>query len=220
MAAGVFSLAAVVLLGAVGIARSPAPAAERDPAAARDLVALMRVGERGSWLARYDFTRTLANGRALRQPMSEARNSAVHVLISGSAMTVERGNREFDCNLVGERVACHESTTGRLLPASTVLRVAVSVGAYEVSPRPSATIAGQSAQCFRVLGSGGGQLSDIGTETDMCLSASGVPLSQRVVHPTGAVDERVARSIEAPAPTRTIEALRRSFGPDGALGQP
>jgi hypothetical protein len=220
MAAGVFSLGAVVLLGAVGIARAPVPAVERDPVAARDLIALMRVGEGGSWLARYDFTRTLANGRSLRQPMSEARNASIHVLISGSAMTVERGNREFDCNLLGERVACHESATGRVLPASTVLRVAVSVGAYDVSRGPSATIAGQPAQCFRILGTGRGQLDDIGTETDMCFSASGVPLSQRVVHPTGAIDERVARSVEEPATTRTIEALRRSFGPDAALGQP
>lgn len=216
-----FSLAAVVLFGAVSVARGPLPVVEtRDPLAARDLVALMRVGERGSWLVRYDFTRTLAGGRALQQPMSEARNPSLHVLISGTAMTVERGGRVYDCNLVSDRSSCRESTVGRVLPASAVLRVAVSVGAYDVSRRPSTTVAGHPAQCFRVLATGRGQLTDIGTETDVCLSSGGVPLSQRVVRLSRDVDERVARAVQRPVSARAIKALERSFALNAALGQP
>ena len=107
--------------------------------------------------------------------MSEARNPALHVLLSGTAMTVERGDRSYDCNLVGTRSSCAESTTGSILPASEVLRVAVAAGAYDVSRSPALSIAGERAQCFRVVGVGG-VLPDLGTETDMCLSADGIPL--------------------------------------------
>src|SRR4051794_18389726 len=104
MAAGAFSLVAVVVLCAAAIARAPdsSPAvAANDPAAARDLVALMRAGERGGWLARYQFTRTLANGRALRQPLTEARDGAArHVLVTGNAMSVERDDSAYECSLV------------------------------------------------------------------------------------------------------------------------
>ena len=169
MAAGVFSLAAVVLI-CVG-ERRPGAGTERgcrepDPLAARDLVALMRTGEHGSWLAHYEFTRTLANGRVLRQSLSEARNGLTHVLVSGAAMTVERNGRVYDCNLVDDHASCHVSTRGRVLPASQVLRVAVAAGAYTVSRGPSTTIAGVRARCFRVLGTGRGLLPDLGTRTD------------------------------------------------------
>lgn len=223
MAAGVFSLTAVVLVCAVSVARAPAPnvdAEKPDPLAARDLVALMRTGEHGSWLAHYEFTRTLANGRALRQPLSEARNGLMHVLVSGAAMTVERNGRVYDCNLVDDRASCHVSTRGRVIPASQVLRVAVAAGAYTVSRGPSTTMAGVRALCFRVLATGRGMLPDIGTQTDACLSAEGVPLSQRVVRPSGDVDERVARSVRQRVGASAVEDLERSFGPGAALGQP
>jgi hypothetical protein len=223
MAAGVFSLAAVVLVCVVSVARSPAPKVEAekpDPAAARDLVALMRAGEHGSWLARYEFTRTLANGRALRQALSEARNGRTHVLMSGSAMTVERNGRVHDCNLADDRASCHVSAGGRVIPASRVLGIAVAAGAYAVSRAPSTTIAGVQALCFRVLGTGRGMLPAIGIQTDACLSRAGVPLSQRVVRPAGDVDERVARSVRQRVSASAVLHLARSFGPGAALGQP
>ena len=75
--------------------------------------------------------------------MQEGRRGALHVLVSGTAMTVERGDRTYDCNLVAGGVAVHAtSAAGTLLPASEVLRVAVPAGAYGVSRVPGATIAG------------------------------------------------------------------------------
>ena len=75
VATGAFLLMAIVVMCAAAFATAPLPAVvARDPAAARDLVALMRSGERGGWIVTYDFTRTLANGRVLRQRGTEGRD--------------------------------------------------------------------------------------------------------------------------------------------------
>jgi len=217
-----------VVVGAIALSctaaavRSPAPvaAARRDPAAARELVARMRAGERASWLATYDFTRTLADGRVLRQTMREGRKNSLHVLMSGSAMTVERGNRTFECNLVTGQSSCHATPGGRSLPASEVLRVAVAVGAYDVTVLPSETIADEDARCFRVRATGSGQLTDLGTETDLCLFDDGVPARQRVERSTGAIDQRDAHTVKRGVSTAAIDALERSFAPGAPAGNP
>ena len=175
MATVVAMLAAVVVLVVVTLAWPSSPAREpdaRDPGAARDLVALMRAGENARWLARYDFTRTLANGRSLTQPLTEARAGSRHVLVSGSAMTIERGDRAEECNLVSGQSTCHTTTRTGAVPASEVLRVAVDAGAYAVTRQPARTVAGVDAQCFRIRAtSGGSPLPAIGTETEMALLA-------------------------------------------------
>ena len=215
VAGGGFAVAAIVVLSAVASARAPLPAVDiRDPAAARDLVALMRAGERGSWIASYDFTRTLANGRTLRESRREGRTPELHVLIGGSVMTIDQGDRSYDCTLVGERSGCKESIAGATLPPSEVLRVAVSVGAYDVVRRPDTTIAGIRARCFQVLATGHGGLPDLGVETDQCLSASGISLRQTVVRPPGIVDEEVATAVQQSATNADLDALAASFAPN------
>ena len=223
VAFGAVAVGAIALVCTVGVARSPAPAPvvnRPDPVAARELVALMRAGEGASWLATYDFTRTLANGSELRQRMREGRTPALHVLYSGTAMTVERGKQTYVCNLVDDRSSCEATPGGRALPASEVLRVAVSVGAYAVRRLPGQVIAGQPSRCFRVFATGSATLPDLGTDTDMCLFTDGVPASQRIVRTTGVVDERVARSVKRGVRTSAIEALARSFGPAARLKYP
>jgi len=216
-----FLVAAVVVLSTAGIARSIAPAGELpDPHAASDLVALMRAGERGSWSVNYDFTRTLADGRVLNESMQEARDPSLHVLLSGTSMTVDTSSRSYDCNLVEGRWPCTGSTTGAVLPPSEVLRVALAHGWYDVTRAPNTVIAGERAECFRVLTTGDGQLPDIGAETDRCLAADGVALSERIVHSTGDVDERVARSVIRGVSTGTIETLAHGFDPKTAGGGP
>lgn len=220
MAAGTFGLAAVAMLATLGFAGASGPVANRaDPAAARALLALMRAGERGSWSVTYDFTRTLAGGRTLRQSMQEARVPSLHVLRSGSVMTVEQGKRSFDCNLVEQRPACTESAAGTALAPSDVLRVAVSVGAYMVAADSGTTIAGERVRCFRVLTTGHGQLPDLGIETDLCLAANGVSLRQRVVRASGDVDERQARTVAAPVTSAAVRAVARGFDPGAATGR-
>jgi hypothetical protein len=220
VAAGGFAVAAIVVLSAVALARAPLPVVDtRDPAAARDLVTLMRAGERSNWIASYAFTRTLANGRTLRENRREGRSSSLHVLIGGSVMTIEQGDRSYDCNLVADRSGCKESTIGATLPASEVLRVAVSVGAYDVVRRPDVTIAGIRARCFRVLATGRGGLPDLGVETDQCLSSDGISLRQLVVRPPGTVDTEVATEVKRPATTADIDALAASFAPNPVSAQ-
>jgi hypothetical protein len=212
VAVGGFSLAAVVLLCAAAFARAPLPAiAVRDPAAARDLVALMRTGERSGWIASYDFTRTLADGRALRQSRREGRSTALHVVVSGTTMTIERRRRSYACTLVGTRYGCKESTVGVTLPASEVLRVAVAIGAYDVIRQPDATIAGLRARCFRVRATGHGGLPGLGVETDSCLTENGISLRRVLVSPPGNVDELIATAVQSRATTRDVEALAERF---------
>ena len=212
VAVGGFSLAAVVVLCAAAFARAPLPAiAVRDPAAARDLVALMRAGERSGWIASYDSTRTVANGMTMHQRSREGRSTTLHVVVSGTTMTIERRRRSYDCSLVGKRFGCEESTAGSTLPASEVLRVAVAIGAYDVVRQPDVTIAGLRARCFRVRATGHGSLPDLGVETDNCLTDAGISLRWVRVRPPGTVDERVATAVQSRATTRDVEALAERF---------
>jgi hypothetical protein len=212
VAVGGFSLSAVVLLGAAAFARAPLPATDvRDPAAARALVALMRAGERSRWIASYDFTRTLANGLTLHQRRREGHSTTLDVVVSGTAMTIEHGQRSYDCELVGERSGCKESIVGVTLPASDVLRVAVAIGAYDVVREPDATIAGLRAQCFRVRATGHGSLPDLGVETENCLADDGISLRLLVVRPPGNVDEQVATAVQSRATMPDVEALAEGF---------
>ena len=165
-----------------------------------DLVALMRAGERGSWSVTYEFTRTLAGGRALRQSMQEARDPSLHVLRSGSAMTVDEGRRSYDCNLAGGRPACTESTGPTVLPPSEVVRVAVSAGAYAVTGASGATIAGRAGALLPGAGDRTRPAARPRSRDRSLSRGQGVPLRQRVVRTTGDVDERVAQSVTNASP--------------------
>lgn len=217
VAALLFSIAAVVLLVTVSVAAAPSlPRPEPDAAAARDLVALMRAGEGGRWLATYDFTRTLADGRSLAEVMREGRTPELHVLMAGTSMTIESPKGAFDCTLIEVRTGCTGSDSSQVLPESEVLRVAVNAGAYGVSRLPGRTIAGEHAHCFRVLPTGTSVLPDIGNETVVCLADDGVALEERVARTTGNTDERVATVVQRDVSTEQVQALARSFDPGRA----
>ena len=214
VAALLFSLAAVVLFVTVGVAAAPSlPSPQPDADAARDLVALMRDGEARSWMTTYDFTRTLADGRALGETMREARADDMRVLIAGSSMTFDNGERVYDCTLVDTRAECHASDRAEVIPESEVLRTAVNTHVYGVSRLPNRIVAGEPAHCFLILPTGPGVLPDIGTEKVVCLSDDGIALDERIVRPTGNTDERVAKTVERDVSTEQIRALARSFDP-------
>jgi hypothetical protein len=217
---------AIGLLCTVALARAPLPPQlrarapaipARDPAAARDLVALMRAGERGRWIVRYHFTRTNADGRVLRQAGEEGRSGTWHVVITGTAMSFERGRASYACVLIGGGYGCKETPGGRALPESTVVRVVVAAGAYDVTRRPDTTIAGVRARCFRMRATGGGSLPDFGVETDRCLTREGIPLRLVVVRPPGKVEEHVATSIRREATPKRVWGLALARG--SASGQ-
>jgi len=215
LAAGLFSLAAIGVLLTAGLTNTPDLLLPRpDPGAARELVALMRAGEGKTWLITYDFTRTIANGRRLRQTMQEGRSPELHVLAAGPAITIETPTRTYNCTLVDSGSACHEQHSGATLPESQVLRVAIAAGAYGVTREAGATIAGEHARCFRVLATGRGGLSGVGVETDACVAADGITLRDRVVRATGDVDERTVRTIRRDVSNADVEQLARGFDPD------
>jgi hypothetical protein len=215
VAIGGLSLAAVGLLCTVAFARAPrpdipvaAPAAPAgDPAAARDLVALMRVGERGRWIVHYDFTRRITDGRVLRQRGEEGRSGGWHVVVTGTAMIIEHGRESSSCDLVGAEYGCRQGPRRRTLPESTVVQVVVDTGSYTVVRRPDTTIAGMRARCFRMRATGQGSLPDFGAQTDRCLSAAGIPLRLVVVRPQRIVEEHVATSVAPGATTKQVKAL-------------
>lgn len=217
LATGSFLLTAVVIVGAVAFTHAPLPAiVARDPAAARDLVALMHSGERGRWIVTYDFTRTLAGGRTLRRRGDEGRSSSWHVVILGPAMTIERGGRTFACAVVGGRFGCRKTSDGAALAESTVVRVAVAAGAYDVVRKPDTTIAGLRARCFRMRATGQGSLPDFGVETVRCLSDEGIPLRLFVVRPPGNVNEQVATAVRRRATPEQVKTLAASFARETA----
>jgi hypothetical protein len=219
IAAGAFGLTAVVVLATVGPVRTSVPAvAARDRRAARDLETLMRAGELDNWSVSYQFIRTLPDRAVMRETMQEARDRSIHVLRAGSAMTIDTGDRSYDCNLTGAQFVCTESGAGPVLASSEVLRVAVSVGAYNVNAAAPAIIAGTRARCFRVLATGHGELPDFGVETDLCLTAAGVPLRQRIMRTTGDVDERVARTFTNRVTAHTIDAIAPGVDPNRPPG--
>lgn len=220
VAIGALLLSAILVLSAVPFARAPLPEIlVRDPAAARELVGLMRAGERGRWIVTFDSTRTLAGGQTRRQRVEEGRSSSLHVVISGTAMTIERGDRLYECDVVGDGSGCKESTDGAALPASEVLRVVVATGAYNVVRQPNMTVAGQRARCFRVRATGHGSLPHLGVEANYCFAADGISLLMRVVRPPGNVDEQVATSVRRRASVRDIEAMARTFARRPASSQ-
>jgi hypothetical protein len=220
VAVGGLLLSAIALLCAVGFTNAPLPEVlVRDPAAARDLVSLMRSGERGRWIVQYDFTRTLADGRVLRQTGNEGRSASWHVVRQGAAMTIERGNLTYTCALVGDRSGCTKTADHAALPESEVVRVAVAAGAYDVVRMQDATIAGIGARCFRMRATGQGSLPEFGVETDRCLSAEGVPLRLFVARPPGYVNEQVATTVRRRATTAHVRALAAAFAAEGAAGQ-
>ena len=220
MAAAAFLLMAIVVTCTAAFATAPLPAVlARDPAAARDLVALMRSGERGGWIVTYDFTRTLANGRVLRQRGTEGRSAPWHVAILGTDMTIERGDVTYTCALVGDRSGCRRTADRAALPESEVVRVAVASGSYDVVREPGTTIAGRSARCFRMRATGQGSLPDFGVQTDRCLSDEGMPLRLVVARPPGNVNEQVATTARYPATPAQVKALAASFAEEPAGGQ-
>jgi hypothetical protein len=214
LAALFFSVGAIALLVTVSVSAAPSlPRPEPDAAAMRDLVALMRAGERGRWLVTYDFTRELADGRSFSEVMREGRTPALHVLMAGTSMRIESPHRAYDCTLLEAHAGCTASDSAQVLPESEVLRVAVNTGVYGVSRLPGRTFAGEHARCFRVLPTGPGVLPDIGDETDVCLADDGVALEERIARTTGSTDERVATAVERNVSTDRVKALARSFDP-------
>jgi hypothetical protein len=198
------------LLVATAVSHVAPPAlALNDPGAADRLYALMQRGEQSTYIADYAFTE--ANGR-FRGTESEARTRGTQLERSGPSLQIQHNGVAYDCEIAGNKGGCARvGAIQKQLPDSAVLRVANLVGAYGVFRAGGRTIAGERAECFRVVAiSPAHELPDIGTEEDACYAADGVPLRTRLVKETG-TDERVAQRVLRTWDPRAISALLAGF---------
>ena len=197
--------------------RTTAPRPIRGPA--RELVALMRVGERG---AGRRATSSRAPSPAARVPSADERSAR-------SSVARDRGGQCDDRRARRPQLRLHDRGRAGLVHAAarTAGRARVGGGADRggggrVRRAPPARGHGRRGPRAVLSGAehGRGLLPDLGTETESCFSAAGVPLDQRVVRPSGDRDERIARSVHAGAGRQAVEALERSFGRSPASGLP
>ena len=132
-------------------------------------------------------------------------------------MTIEQGDRAYDCNLVGRPVRrARESTAGAALPASEVLRVAVAAGAYDVVRRPAHDDRGRAGALLPRAGDRAAASSPTSAPRPIGASArDGIPLRQRVVRPPGNVDEQVATGrCDGRARRAQVEPLAAELRPE------
>ena len=182
VATAVAAVASGGIVGALALAHAATPLiARRDPAAARDVITLMRASEHATYVDEVSFTRVDPDGRRVSAQEFAARAPGTLVTRSGSNLNIVLHGTATDCALVADRPSCMQKSAPSGLPESEVLRVAVDAGIYDVMRAPSAVIAGERARCFairaHVLNK---QLpNDFGAESDLCFASDGVPLRNR-----------------------------------------
>jgi hypothetical protein len=210
-AATVFGVAAAAMLVATMVGDiAPPLAARRDPRAAAELVALMQRGERSTFVADYVFTRSTGPGPAFSSDYSEARNDRFHVTRSGSSLDIDTATRHYDCELVEEQPSCSAQPLEKTVAASEVLRIAVALGAYDVTSTGDRNVSGEQARCFQVRAHDADHaLPGLGFETDTCYTADGVRADTRVR--SEVVEQWVARRIVRSFNAATIAPILSGF---------
>jgi hypothetical protein len=210
-AAGVFAAAAVALLVATALGDiAPPLAARRDPRAAADLVALMRRGERATFVADYVFTRTRGSGQPFASDYSEARNDRFHITRSGFSLAIEAATRQYDCELVDEKPSCSAAPRVKTVAGSEVLQIAAALGAYDVVSTGNRYIAGEQTRCFRVRAHDADHvLPGLGLQTDTCYTPDGIRAETRVR--SDVVEQWIARRILRVFNAATIAPVLSGF---------
>jgi len=212
----VIALVVAVVVVAVTITAAHSPPA-RDDRARRELLALARRQDRASWLVEFDFTRTLANGEQLREAVTEANRPPVHVLSSGTTVTVDFGARTASCTNTDKGPKCIEQADDPSLASSAVYREVTALGAYRVERLSGATFAGEPARCF-ALAAVARPWPQLGDRTEQCYARDGVPLHSSIRRGQG-VDSRdavrVIRNVGARRLAALVGRLDRERGASG-----
>lgn len=171
-------LGAVMALTLATVDEPPTRAQLHDPQAAADLVAGLRAGERRSYVALYQESRTRADGA--RNPpttVTVAHSPKVELTRSGDTLRVETANEAYDCEIVEDKPTCFLVAGSLGLPLSTVLDTAIEAAPYNVLERGNPLIAGERARCFTVTAAALNRiLPDLGQRAEFCLAADGIPL--------------------------------------------
>jgi hypothetical protein len=203
-------LAALVLVALASImfvARSRSSTKADDTKARADLLALAAKRERGTWLVEFRFTRRLASGATLHQTVTEANRPPVHIDAGGDGVTVDFGNRVTSCTTTSKGPRCITEKSAPSLAPAAVYRVVTKIGAYRVRPETDTTIAGEHAECFRLIAiTSPRTIPSLGTETEQCYAADGVPLRSSVVNATS-TDTRTALTVTRAVTNARLNAL-------------
>ena len=204
--AALFVIAALALGITTAVTESVYPPVRHDEDAFTELLALLDANEAGTWIVDYDVERTITDGKTTRAEVTEARAEAIHIVSGGGSAEATIGGTHYICTVTEEEGAlCSSSLAPATLGSSAVVRAAVDSGAYVVMRLPSADIAGEAAQCYRLFGSGG-YLPALGVETEFCFAADGVELRTKT---TTVNDERdrVATRVQRDPQTNDLERV-------------
>jgi hypothetical protein len=205
VAAVVLVLGVVSVLVPMTLARGADRGTTSDPHAAAELVALARAQERGSWLVDFRFRRALHAGGSFDQRVTEANRPPVHVTSSGSAVTVDFGDRVSSCTDTADGPRCIDQRDDPSLATSVVYRDVLRLGAYTVARTDDRTVAGEHAQCYALVAKGR-PLPPLGDRSEQCYAADGVPLRSEVTR-ARANDTREALSVRRDIPASALKAL-------------
>ncbi len=200
----VLTAAALATLVAVATSRS-SDTAEADRSARRDLLTLARKREQADWLVEFRFTRTLANGQHLDQRIVEANRPPLHVVSSSSALTVDFGDHTTSCSSTPDGPKCIDEKSDPALALSAVYREVTRLDAYRVERSAARDVAGEPAQCFRLVATGRAW-PQLGDRTEQCYTDDGVPVWSQLVR-ASAVDTRVAQRVERNVSAKAMSAL-------------
>jgi len=214
-----FAVGLTAVIFAVVTARNdahPPDAALNDPAATRQMLRLMRAGETVNSIVEYAFTRTVPGVPGeYRATITEVQWGDARISRTSDTLLIDLPGRAYDCERVDDTAQCAPKPPDTSLPQSQVFALATALGAYNVLPLPSRTIAGQSAQCYEVKsGEPGRSLPGIGRETDVCLAPDGVVLSTRRVSDT-ATEAQDAQRVLRQVDRDTVSGVFSGF--DGAF---
>lgn len=184
------AVGAAALLLTAAFVESPSTPAElfaNDPAAQRDLLALVAAGERAAYLVEYTSARVLAAGESRAERMVEARLPPRRVVVASTTAVVDIGDDRTRCTATDVGAQCLPEERPSTLAASEVYRTALDEGIYAVRETGGRNIAGEEARCFE-LAAVRGLLPDLGLIGERCFAADGIPLATRVAD--ALVDDR------------------------------
>jgi hypothetical protein len=185
-----------------------------DEAARRDLLALARAQERTPWLVEFRSVRELSDGRELPQRVTEANRPPVHVRAAGGTVTVDYGDRVDSCTTVDGKSQCLERDDDPSVATASVYANVARLGAYRIERAPDRAVAGETARCFRLVAVRRAW-PQLGTRTEQCYAADGVPLWSRLDR-AGARDTRTAVNVQRRVPAAVIEELLAQLEEDQA----
>ncbi|MCU1429590.1 MAG: hypothetical protein JWL83_3590 [Actinomycetia bacterium] len=210
MARALFAATALAAVAVVVVVATTRTKHSDDNASLRDFLALTNRRESASWLVHFRFERRLGAGSHFAQSITEANRPPVHVLSGGGTVTVDFGDHVASCASTPKGPRCSNQKSSPALAPAAVYRVATSLGGYTVHRAPSRTIAGEQAQCFRLVAKPGHTEPSLGDETLQCYAADGVPLRSEL-HRGATVDSREAVAVQRHVSAAAVNALLRQL---------